>query len=316
MATVEEFVNKLVDLQYQSNCSRPYWELHPQTLHLRLSPNIPDQICRHKERILNFISEEGNCEKLVAYLTARTIQVIYRLNQFIHLSMFDKAALNQQYSVLINQMYHLLTRSNQVTQLKGELPRILSEHSSRLRSYLQQIEDREIIPNDPLQYIVCSQYSPQFQLQMLGIDLKELREPILDIGCGASGNLVTYLRDQGFQAYGVDRHIEKADTYLKEADWLDLTDIWQKGRTGWGTIISHMAFTNHFVHHHLRIDGVPEKYAKAYMTYLGSLQKGGSFFYAPGLPFIEDLLSVEQYQVKRKSIKPHSFFATRIMKLY
>ncbi|WP_134687437.1 methyltransferase domain-containing protein [Brevibacillus migulae] len=316
MVAVEEFVKKLVDLQYQMNCSRAYWELHPHTLQLRLSPNLPDQICRNKKNILKYISEEGNCEKLVSYLTTRTIQVIYHLNQFINLSIFDKAALHQEYSLFINQLYNLLSQSNQVTKLKDELHRILSEHSSRLRSYLQQIQDREIIPDDPQQLIVCSQYSPEFQLQMLGIDLTELWEPVLDIGCGTSGNLVTYLRNQGFQAYGIDRNIEKADSYLKEADWLELTDILQYGRSGWGTIISHMAFTNHFIHHHMRIDGVPEKYAKAYMSFLLSLRKGGSFFYAPGLPFIEDLLSEQQYEVKRKSIKTHTLYSTQIIKLH
>ena len=63
-----------------------------------------------------------------------------------------------------------------------------------------------------------------------------------------------------------------------------------------------MAFSNHFLHHHLRRYGHPERYAQRYMHILAALKPGGSFCYTPGLPFIEDLLPSDRYRVERFSL--------------
>lgn len=59
------------------------------------------------------------------------------------------------------------------------------------------------------------------------------------------------------------------------------------GRETWGTVISHLAFSNHAIHHYLRRDGVDLDYARRYMEIRASLRPGGSFCYAPSLPFLE-----------------------------
>lgn len=173
----------------------------------------------------------------------------------------------------------------------------------------------------------CHEYDPEFQLALWGITpanlRSELKEPILDLGCGQQASLVRYLRAAGLEAYGVDRFVDADPAgggdgrggdgrggegrspvdgdsdglvdgeFLRQGDWLD-TPLQPKS---WGTIISHMGFSNHFFHHHLRKDGHPERYARRFMDILGALKQGGRFLYAPGLPFFEPLLPEAEAQV-------------------
>ena len=64
---------------------------------------------------------------------------------------------------------------------------------------------------------------------------------MIDVGCGSQANLVTYFRALGIEAYGIDRHLETHKPYLDQVDWFDYD--FEAGR--WGTIVSHMSFTNH-----------------------------------------------------------------------
>lgn len=140
------------------------------------------------------------------------------------------------------------------------------------------------------------EYDPEFQLALWGLTpeslRKELKEPVLDLGCGEQAFLVRYLRNAGLDAYGIDKFAAE-DEFVTRGDWLD-APLQPKH---WGTIISHMAFSNHFFHHHLRKDGHPERYARRFMEIMDALQPGGRFLYAPGLPFFEALLPKERVKV-------------------
>jgi hypothetical protein len=69
-----------------------------------------------------------------------------------------------------------------------------------------------------------------------------------------------------------------------------------------GTLIAHLSFSLHFLRHHLDGEGYIERYAKQYMRMLRSLRIGGRLIYTPGLPFIEQLLPVNSYRVRRFSV--------------
>jgi hypothetical protein len=144
---------------------------------------------------------------------------------------------------------------------------------------------------------LCADYSPALQLRILGAKAEQLLDPILDLGCGPKGKLVRHLRKLGKEAFGVDREVSK-NKFLISADWLDFPLRVQS----FGTVISHMAFSNHFLHHHLHRKGHPERYAKRYMEVLRSLKQGGSFLYAPGLPFFEDLLPPHELLLEKHPI--------------
>ena len=141
--------------------------------------------------------------------------------------------------------------------------------------------------------LYLTEYDAELQLRVLGVDAGDLMEPILDLGCGKNATLVRYLRELGKDASGLDR-LEYHDDCVIAADWLD----YPLGSHVWGTIVSHMAWSNMFLHHHVRPDGHPERYARRYVEILGGLMTGGSFLYSPGLPFIEKHLSRDEYLVR------------------
>ena len=143
---------------------------------------------------------------------------------------------------------------------------------------------------------VCAEYSIELQLDLLGISPATLVEPILDLGCGEHAALVGYLRAQGKVASGLDRHAAGPDAV--QADWLGHGFA----RETFGTIVSHQAFSLHFLHHHLGSGEQAEAYARKYMELLGALKPGGSFVYTPGLPFVEQHLPARRWQVARKPL--------------
>ncbi len=162
-------------------------------------------------------------------------------------------------------------------------------HYKNLQTFLLETNGTEIFKkyreNPNLFEIKCAEYSPDFQMNLLNVSIETIKQSVLDLGCGSKASLVHFLRKKGIEAFGVDRNVDTMD-YLFKVGWLECPF---KSNT-WGTVISHMAFSNHFVHHHLKSGGRIESYAIKYMEILNSLIEGGSFFYAPSVPFIEELL--------------------------
>lgn len=146
--------------------------------------------------------------------------------------------------------------------------------------------------------VVCAEYAPELQLGVLGLALEELREPVLDVGAGRDARLVRELRAAGKDAHALDR---EADTALGvRADWLEF----DYGVARWGSIVSHLAFSLHFLHQHLRSEYEAARYAHAYMRMLRALTPGGLLAYAPGLPFIEGHLAPSRHALTRRRLPP------------
>ena len=148
--------------------------------------------------------------------------------------------------------------------------------------------------------VVCSEYSPGLQLQLLG--LADIRGPVLDVGCGASRGLVAELNARGVAAEGIDR--------VHGDDWL----TYAYGVDRWASVVSHHGFSLHFLHHHLRPGEAALAYARVYMDILRSLRIGGVFTYAPGLPFLEAMLPAASYRVVRVPLPADALAALRALK--
>lgn len=141
--------------------------------------------------------------------------------------------------------------------------------------------------------VVCGEYAAMLQRDALGLGEERLRGPILDVGCGASASLVRALRAEGLAATGVDR--EAPEDVAIVSDWRSFPF----GQDRWGTVISHHAFTLHFLHHHLGQSDQAYADAQVYRAILRSLRVGGRFVYVPGLPFIEPLLPAASFRCTR-----------------
>jgi hypothetical protein len=143
----------------------------------------------------------------------------------------------------------------------------------------------------------CHEYAPELQLAVLGVEVEALRPPVLDLGCGRSGALVHHLRGLGVAALGVDRVAPSQPGFVR-ASWLELP----LAHAFFGTILSHQAFALHFVHAHLRDREAASRYARRYREILEALRPGGSFHYAPGLPFVERHLEPARFAVHSRPL--------------
>lgn len=235
-------------------------------------------------------------EATTEILIDRLRRYLHRINQFSQPSPDQTARLEEIYGDLVESFIAVTATAESVDACAAELQQVMDGHFDRLEPVVQEIVGpaREGGPDRT----VSNEYQALLQLDVFGIQSTDLTQPILDLGCGENGLLVEYLRDQGLQAFGLDPFAQEKD-YLVRTDWFEFR--FKPGM--WGAIISHMAFSNHFVHHHLHPQGRFEDYAKLYMKILASLRPGGVFYYAPGLPFIEDLLPEEVFTVERRKVK-------------
>lgn len=208
-------------------------------------------------------------------------------NQYLLFGARERAELRLIYESFLHNLMVELSSDRPA----GELRSVVVEHHQQLWQFAQSLLERQL-GDGGLWTPPCHEYDPQFQLALWHVKPNELQEPILDLGCGANARLVHYLRKAGLEAWGMDRFSGHSE-YVLHGDWLE-TPL---ASNYWGTIISHMGFSNHFFHHHLRKDGHPERYARRFMEIINALKPGGRFLYAPGLPFFEPLLPEERVRV-------------------
>lgn len=143
-----------------------------------------------------------------------------------------------------------------------------------------------------------SEYSAGFQIELLDLDMDKLEDPILVVGSGATGNLVFFLNAQGHRACGIDPSAEDTDV-TRASDFLHV----DYGKDYWGGILSPLAFIKEMSAAMAAQDGSDLEWVKCYKSILTALKKGGSFIYAPSLPYIEDILPKEQFEITRSTIR-------------
>ena len=248
-------------------------------------------------------------QEMIDFLTDEALQEFCRVNQYFSFNSESVTDLKAIFGELNQEIRRLDMKAGQV-----ELDNISQHHYSNLCDWLVRTNafagkmysgDQEIaLP------VACSEYPPDLQLSILNIDLTQLIEPVLDIGCGRELNLVNYLRDNGIEAYGIDR-FDNDNPYYYKTDWLEYNFDIEK----WGSLISNLGFSNHFIHHNQRSDGNFREYAQKYMEILNSLKSGGSFYYAPTLPFIEKHLDRTKYLFTENNIEGYVFKSSRVTRI-
>ena len=219
-------------------------------------------------------------------LADQLVRWLHRHNQFLYATAQTRAELGQVYAQALSDTAELLAEARSQDEITAGLPELFAEHHQRLALALK------VAFGARLHDTVQAEYSPALQIAVLGLDRVET--PVLDVGCGASAALVDYLRDAGIEGVGMDRDAQAPG--VVQADWLTQ----DYGRGIWGTVISHLGFSLHFLHHHLSDHELAFDYARAYMRILASLKVGGRFVYAPALPFLEAVLG-DGYSVERRT---------------
>jgi len=242
-------------------------------------------------------------QTLIDYATDKVFKEFCRVNQYYSFDLNAKKSLRKIYLDLFESSQ---SKPNSIEDIS-------KKHYEKLKSWIKEnnpfAEDIYKNENEVVSPVACSEYTPKLQIDILQISIEHLIQPVLDIGCGSNGQLVSYLINQGIEIYGIDRY-KYTRSHLITADWLE----YDYGIEKWGTIVSNLGFSNHFNHHNLREDGNYLAYGKTYMNILHSLKIGGYFHYAPDLPFIEIYLDNKQFELRKHEIKGYDFKTSVIKK--
>lgn len=245
---------------------------------------------------------KDNIDNLTEYYLSLFEKQFYSTNQYIY---FDSRIKNNIKNIFVKLIDDLSNKDIKIEDIEVE-------HRKRICKLIKNSNPLIYKKNPAFQEkvvsFVCEEYSPEFLMDILDIQIIDIEEPILDIGCGKNGNLVSYLSDCGLEVYGIDR--ESINPKVIEADWIE----YDYGENILGLIISNLAFTSHFLHYHLNNDNKVYEYARTYMRILKSLKVRGSFIYAPSIPFFENLLSIDKYVIERKKVY-ENFYRTKIIKI-
>jgi len=242
-------------------------------------------------------SGEGWERNPAGFLRARLVRWLRQKNQFFVVEEQASEQLDRLYQRTLLDTAQVLSSpaspSKDVAALRG----IVEAHRTVIASLVRS----RLGPNP--REVVSSEYSATLQLDVLGLGQQRLDEPILDVGCGPKAALVRFLLGGGQEVQGIDRDAKGDDLpsgAVTAADWL----TFPYGKNRWGTIVSHLGFSLHFLHFHFGQDAHAASYAKAYMSILRSLRVGGLFAYAPALPFMEALLPADKYRCETLLLPP------------
>jgi hypothetical protein len=241
---------------------------------------------------------------LINYAIDKTLEEFCRVNQYYTFNNQSKIDLRKIYCDLFSRIKTNNCETTTISKLHFQNLKHWIQNSNPFANKLYGTTNGYINP------VPCAEYNPNLQISILKIDYPTLLEPVLDIGCGKKGHFVKHLNANGIAAYGIDRFAFNQNN-LMNFDWLE----YDYGKEKWGTIISHLGFTNHFKHHHLREDGNYIEYATKYLEVLKSLKPGGRFHYAPDLPFLELYLDTKHFKVEKYEIGKLDFQTTVITRL-
>ena len=208
-----------------------------------------------------------------------------KTNQYISLSKNEFDRIHNAYRKLINNLREIDTRKATIEDVQ----RIVKDHrNSLIRIINTKVDDNEAI------LIPCSEYSISLQLKILRINSSSIASPIIDIGCGKDARLVKYLNSNHRDVYGIDQYYNKSPYIICE-NWLDFKFLPET----WGTIISHMAFSNHFRRVMTYKSKELKRYEDKFKEILLSLRFGGRLIYSPSIPEIEKDLNHKEYVIER-----------------
>lgn len=243
-----------------------------------------DVIVRHLDehrRSLAIACEAGDG---VERMAGRTLAWLRGHNQFVEV---DEPTLRDVYRDGSQATARLLVETRSADALAAGLRDVLQTHVGRLRELVRRWL------GDAPRAVVASTYSPVLQLQALG-DPRPC-PPVLDLGSG-DGALVAHLRADGIDTVGLDRDPGHAGAI--QGDWLHA----DYGVDRWGTVLAHLSFSLHFLHHELARSARIRDYARTYRRILASLRPGGTFAYVPAVPPIEHALDPDRYLVTRHPV--------------
>lgn len=262
------------------------------------------------EKIHNLLlNDDEQINRLISNTVEKTMKIFQNSNQYISFRDKDKAILQTMYKNMLMKFEREYLNKGTITE--KEIYKYFNEHHKNLKKFLKITNGENLFEkyrlNKNIPLVICEEYTAKLQIEILGLDVENLQEPIIDVGCGKDFRLVKLLREKGYKAYGLDR-IESKEEFIIKSNWMDYMFEEKK----WGTIISHMAFSNHFNHHHFRKDGKYVDFMKKYVEMLKSLKLNGVLTYSPGIEVVEEIIKShykDAYRLEKNDL------STKIMRV-
>ena len=233
------------------------------------------------------IDTEAKIQQFSGLIYNQFVRECVQNNQYISLSNKTINTINGIYTQLVTNLRLLSKREYRNQDLKE----IVEEHRNRL---IEAIEDNEYDDLQNQLFIPCAEYTGEFQNEILRTDINQLLEPIIDIGCGNNCELIKLLRRNGYsEVYGLDQYVSN-DMKIICSNWFD----YKFQEKTWGTIVSHMSFSNHLRRSTLNKDEKYQQYKEKYEEIIRSLKRDGLWIYTPSVKEIEDEIDRTYYDVK------------------
>lgn len=304
--SIEDEIRRSIEQQFKKNEHKNlfYQELDYRKQFLEETREL---ITKYSNELYSIDSNQG-AGMWVDLMTEKAIRTFWNANQFMDIRKKQIVELRNIYELLWKDILH------EIKELPVDFDELQKRHLQRLTAWLEKSNafTKTVNKKDQpeIAKVICAEYSALLQLQLLRIDWNEMKQPVLDIGCGEHSHLVTFLKENGIESFGLDRIVSEPSEQLIQANWLEFN--FEPGK--WGTIISNHSFSLHFMNHHLRADGDYMAYAEKYNEILNSLSPGGIFYYAPDLPFIESYLPKQHFQVLNYRIND-AFRCTHVKKI-
>ncbi len=308
MTELKNAVLNSIQEQYKVNFNKNL--LYNEKLEIHTYPLI----YLHKNRIeliKLFKNEQNFLNNLVKYFSDYTIYFVSSVNQYLDINNTEINNLNFLYKSFINEIMFLLNRKTTFEKFILYFKNIMSDHSCGLSNFFKNIKSYEILKKTFQQKItpvVCSDYSADFQLEILNLALNTIQSPVLDIGCGKKAHLVKKLKSLNFDVLGMDRNVMDS-AITRNQDWFEF----DYGTNKWKTIISHLGFSNNFLAHHVMNSGFLEDYTRCYLRILKSLKMGGKFIYTPSINFVEKFLPGNNFFIQK--VRVNTRYANEIFNL-
>ncbi|MCC6260590.1 MAG: hypothetical protein IT311_06980 [Anaerolineales bacterium] len=253
--------------------------------------NVDLGFCAILEESLNTNISESLSKELITFAVEELTKKLYAINPYLSINVTQIKRLKKIYRTTWTKM---IEAQDAQTTLR-------EYHYPALAVWLADLypeKFRQALKSAPnIGGVTYWEYSAELQIEALELDLNNILEPIIDIGCGSQANLAQRLHALGFKVYGIDRNLTFDQPYLKQINWFDYAFEPNK----WGTIIANMSFTNHLNYIYLHDISKLDIYLSKYQEIIEALSKNGCFYYAPSLPFIEANLAPQKYRLKRES---------------
>lgn len=223
-------------------------------------------------------------DSLLVSLQNMFVSECVKANQYVRIGSIHSAQIYKVYEQLVEEIQDLLLGTFDASSVLH----LVGKHRERLIVLLGNIDDKELFN----EIVPCAEYSVGFQKSILRIGQNVLSEPILDVGCGRRHSLVSSLLQNGYsKVYGLDQYAS-TEPFILSGNWIE----WNFGEANWGTIVSHMAFSNH-CRNAIFLRKNDEIYRSKYHELLGSLKIGGTFIYTPRVMDFENDLDGNQFIV-------------------